>query len=154
MAGPCLLSPTKQISSPSQSLGGWDRGHLTVSSLGALESYATLLWQEHISLYSEICQLLILSRPNVTNRPQINASCESKGSYLEHIPGVVGQQFGHFPAQVCHFLHQFGLLFLAPGGPALSLLCRLCLLNTMALWKSLQHVASAAKKNTKISATG
>lgn len=49
-----LLSPTKQVSSPRQSLGvGGRRGHLTVDSLGALESHATRLWQGHLLPSSE-----------------------------------------------------------------------------------------------------
>lgn len=78
-----------------------------------------------------ICQLLISSRPKVTNCPQIKASCESKGSYLGHIPGVLGQHCGQFAALIGLSLHQFGLLSLAPGGPAQSLLSSLCLLNAM-----------------------
>lgn len=88
------------------------------------------------------------------NYPQINASCESKGSYLGHIPAVVGQQFGYFSAQVCPFLHQFGLLFLAPGGPAQPLLCRLCLLNTMRCGNPRSMLHRQQKKPTKISTIG
>lgn len=127
-----LLSPTKQVSSPRQSLelrGGGDISQLTLW----VSWRATPLdcGRDTFSSPLNVCQLLIPSWPKVTNCPQIKASCGSKGSYLGHIPGVLGQHCGQFPAWIGLSLHQFGLLSLAPGGPAQSLLTSLCLLNTM-----------------------